>query len=69
MLNEQKTNLKGFNYMGLDVPGHMKINPEQAQILNVRYQGGKPIKRSVIGDKDEFHAKKVKIETNRQLNN
>jgi 23S rRNA A2030 N6-methylase RlmJ len=46
----QKQN--GFNYMGLDLPSHMTINPEQAPILNVRYKGGKPVKRSLCGDRE-----------------
>ena len=53
--------------MGTELPGHLKINPSQSKILNVRYQKSVPIKRSVVGDKTTFHVQQLEIETKKGL--
>ena len=53
--------------MGTDVPSNLKINPSQSKILNVRYQNSVPVKRSVLGDNNTFHVRKLELETKKDV--
>lgn len=65
--NIAKQDTKAFSYISTDVPGHLKINPSQKEILNVRFKNSKPVKRSVVGDLAKFHTQKIENDTKKNL--
>jgi hypothetical protein len=58
-----------FNFISTEVPAHLRLNPSQEKILNVRYHHGSPVKRSFLGDQETFMAKKLRYETECTIKN
>jgi hypothetical protein len=65
----KKVHRNRFNFISTDIPAHLKLNPSQEKILNVRYQHGSPVKRSFLGDRESFLAKKARYETEVNIKN
>ena len=56
-MNKSTTNRKReYDMLSLEAPNGLTFNPGLQQYLNIRYDDfGKPVGRSVMGNKDDFH--------------
>ena len=55
-MNRSTTNRKVTdNMLSLDAPSGLLFNPNVKEFMNIRYDDyGKPVGRSVLGNKDEY---------------
>lgn len=62
-MNHSTTNKKkSDNMLNLDAPSGLLFNPNVKKFLNIRYDDyGKPVGRSVLGNKDEYIRHKKKL--------